>query len=163
MPKAAVLAAISLITLLFVPTNDAEAKKNNAVKEVTIDCNLPGASVQDAIDNASGKTEITFAGTCVGDLTVEVVGGETVTLELLPTNVTLSELRVDGEDAPILVSGDHFDDSFAMNRSSSMRSTVWMWRLPNRFTRGRNRYREFATVDAAVAVFVIQIVYTRVD
>jgi hypothetical protein len=43
-----------------------------------------------------------------GDLSVEIVSGETVTLELLPKNVTLSDLRVDGKEAPILVSGDHF-------------------------------------------------------
>jgi hypothetical protein len=43
-----------------------------------------------------------------GELSVEVVGGETVTLELLPKHVTLSDIRVDGEPAPILVSGDHF-------------------------------------------------------
>ncbi len=44
-----------------------------------------------------------------GDLSVELVGEETVTLELLPKNVTLSDIEVDGRKAPILVS----DQSFA--------------------------------------------------
>jgi hypothetical protein len=43
-----------------------------------------------------------------GDLSVELVGDETVTLELLPKTVTLSDIRVDGKTAAILVSGNHF-------------------------------------------------------
>jgi hypothetical protein len=43
-----------------------------------------------------------------GDLSVELAGDETVTLELLPKNVTLSDIQVDGKKAAILVSGDHF-------------------------------------------------------
>lgn len=43
-----------------------------------------------------------------GNLSVELVGGETVTLELLPKDVTLADIRVDGQEAPILVSGGSF-------------------------------------------------------
>ncbi len=43
-----------------------------------------------------------------GELSVELVGDETVTLELLPKNVTLSDIRVDGKKAAILVSGGSF-------------------------------------------------------
>jgi hypothetical protein len=43
-----------------------------------------------------------------GDLSVELVGGETVTLELLPRTVTLRDIEVDGVKAPIVVSGQSF-------------------------------------------------------
>lgn len=43
-----------------------------------------------------------------GDLSVEIVAGETVTLELLPKEVTLGDIEVDGKQAPILVSGNSF-------------------------------------------------------
>jgi len=43
-----------------------------------------------------------------GDLRVELAGNEAVTLPLLPTHVTLSDIRVDGEQASILVSEGHF-------------------------------------------------------
>ncbi len=72
MQKFTALAAISMITMLALPTNYAEAKKADAIKQVTVDCNLPNASLQDAIDNADGPTEITFVGPCVGDLSVKV-------------------------------------------------------------------------------------------
>ncbi|MEE8507683.1 MAG: hypothetical protein V3T07_01350, partial [Myxococcota bacterium] len=43
-----------------------------------------------------------------GDLSVELAGDETVTLELLPKNVTLSDIQVDGKQATILVSENSF-------------------------------------------------------
>jgi hypothetical protein len=44
----------------------------------------------------------------IGDLSVELVGDETVTLELLPKDVTLGDIEVDGKQAAILVSGNSF-------------------------------------------------------
>ena len=56
-----------------------------------------------------------YAGELVGDairwtaeLSVELVGEEAVTLELLPKHVTLSDIQVDGREAPIQVSGQSF-------------------------------------------------------
>jgi hypothetical protein len=43
-----------------------------------------------------------------GELGVELFGGATTTLPLFPRSVTLSTLKVDGEDAPVLLEGDHF-------------------------------------------------------
>ncbi len=43
-----------------------------------------------------------------GDLSVELASDETVTLALLPKNVTLSDIEVDGKQAAILVKDDHF-------------------------------------------------------
>ena len=43
-----------------------------------------------------------------GDLSVELAGDETVTLALLPKNVTLSDIEVDGKKAAILVSENNF-------------------------------------------------------
>ncbi|MGI9592443.1 MAG: hypothetical protein ACR2P8_13815, partial [Myxococcota bacterium] len=43
-----------------------------------------------------------------GELSVELAGDETVTLELLPRNVTLSDIQVDGRKAAILVSEGSF-------------------------------------------------------
>jgi hypothetical protein len=43
-----------------------------------------------------------------GDLSVELAGDETVTLELLPVDVTLSDIQVDGKKSAILVSDEHF-------------------------------------------------------
>jgi hypothetical protein len=43
-----------------------------------------------------------------GDLSVELAGDQTVTLELLPKDVTLSDIQVDGKKAAILVKEDHF-------------------------------------------------------
>jgi len=43
-----------------------------------------------------------------GELGVEIFGGETATLELLPRSVTLSTLAVDGKDAPVLAEGARF-------------------------------------------------------
>jgi hypothetical protein len=43
-----------------------------------------------------------------GDLDVELFGGETAILELLPRSVTLSTLTVDGEAAPVLAEGQRF-------------------------------------------------------
>ena len=43
-----------------------------------------------------------------GSLTVELMSDEKVTLPLLPSTVTLSDLEVDGRDAPILITGGRF-------------------------------------------------------
>jgi len=43
-----------------------------------------------------------------GELGVELFGSASTTLPLVPRGVTLSTLKVDGEDAPVLVEGDHF-------------------------------------------------------
>ena len=43
-----------------------------------------------------------------GELGVELFSVETATLLLLPRTVTLSDIKVDGKDATILVEGDHF-------------------------------------------------------
>ncbi len=43
-----------------------------------------------------------------GKLSVELFSDETATLSLLPRSVTMSNLKVDGKDAPILVEGDRF-------------------------------------------------------
>ena len=43
-----------------------------------------------------------------GRLSVELFSDETATLSLLPRSVTMSNLKVDGKDAPILVEGDRF-------------------------------------------------------
>ncbi len=43
-----------------------------------------------------------------GELTVELLGDETVTLPLLPSSVTLRNLQVDGRDATILIEGERF-------------------------------------------------------
>ena len=43
-----------------------------------------------------------------GKLAVELFGDETVTLGLLPSTVTLSDLRIDGKEATILVEGKQF-------------------------------------------------------
>ncbi len=57
----------------------------------------------------------TYRGTLRGDavvwraeLAVELLADETVTLRLLPRGVTLTSVRVDGQDAPIVVEGKHF-------------------------------------------------------
>ncbi len=43
-----------------------------------------------------------------GELVVELLGDETVTLPLLPSTVALRDLRVDGKDAAILLEGERF-------------------------------------------------------
>ncbi len=43
-----------------------------------------------------------------GELTVELLGDETLTLPLLPSAVTLRDLKVDGQEATILIDGGHF-------------------------------------------------------
>ncbi len=43
-----------------------------------------------------------------GELTVELLGEETVTLPLFPSSVTLRSLQVDGRDATILLEGQRF-------------------------------------------------------
>jgi hypothetical protein len=43
-----------------------------------------------------------------GKLSVELFSDETATLSLLPRSVTMSDLKVDGQAAPILVEGDRF-------------------------------------------------------
>ncbi len=43
-----------------------------------------------------------------GELAVELLDDEAVTLPLLPSSMTLRSLRVDGRDATILLEGDHF-------------------------------------------------------
>lgn len=43
-----------------------------------------------------------------GDFTVELFHDETVTLPILPRSITLTNLQVDGKDAPILVEGKRF-------------------------------------------------------
>ncbi len=43
-----------------------------------------------------------------GELTVELLGEESVTLPLLPSSVTLRELQVDGREATILIDGERF-------------------------------------------------------
>lgn len=48
------------------------------------------------------------ATTWTGELEVELDGDEALTLPLLPSSVTLSALRLDGEDVPIRVDGDVF-------------------------------------------------------
>ena len=56
-----------------------------------------------------------YTGELVGDairwkaeLSLELNGKDAVTLELLPKHVTLSDIRVDGREAPILISGQNF-------------------------------------------------------
>ncbi len=43
-----------------------------------------------------------------GELTVELLGDETLTLPLLPSSVTLRDLKVDGREATILIDGERF-------------------------------------------------------
>ena len=43
-----------------------------------------------------------------GELIVDLMSDETITLPLLPSRVTLKDLEIDGRDAPILIEGDRF-------------------------------------------------------
>lgn len=51
-------------------SGNSYAKQAHNSKEDFVDCGLPNASLQDAIDNASGPTIITFIGSCIGDLLI---------------------------------------------------------------------------------------------
>ena len=43
-----------------------------------------------------------------GELIVDLMSDETITLPLLPSRVTLRDLEIDGRDAPILIEGERF-------------------------------------------------------
>ncbi len=69
----------------------------------------PPSSASYALSRARYAGEL--AGDAVvwsGELTVELLDNEAVTLPLLPSSMTLRSLRVDGRDATILLEADHF-------------------------------------------------------
>ncbi len=62
--------AIALALAALLISGNSYAKQADNPKEDFVDCGLPNASLQDAIDSAAGPTIITFVGSCLGDLLI---------------------------------------------------------------------------------------------
>jgi hypothetical protein len=106
------------IDFAVVPSADVNVKEVNGATQVT--ASVPATSsilvswrapsaLPFAISRAHYSGELRGnALIWTGQFQVEVFNGESITLPIMPSSVTLSDIRVDGEPATVLVEGSHF-------------------------------------------------------
>jgi hypothetical protein len=106
------------IDLAVVPSADMKVNEVNGTTQVT--ASVPATSsilvswrapsaLPFAISRAQYSGELRGdALVWAGQFQVEVFSAETITLPVLPISVTLSDIRIDGEPATVLVEGSHF-------------------------------------------------------